>query len=118
VELQGLVKNAEAIIADGTPPLRDGARFLQGSRQREAVRRPIQALRDRGRGVAGIVVRPIHRLLKDVPDWRPVRTLHAARDYFSIQEFESPRAAYDGPARATRSQPAFVLIAPPGKPSL
>jgi uncharacterized protein (DUF1015 family) len=118
VELQGLVKNAEAIIADGHHRYETALEFAKdpANEKLSGARYKLCAIVDAAS--PGILVRPIHRLLKDVPDWRPVRTLHAARDYFSIQEFESARAAYDDLRERARSQPAFVLVAPPAKPSI
>jgi len=118
VELQGLVKNAEAIIADGHHRYETALEFSKDPANEKllAARYKLCAIVDAAS--PGILVRPIHRLLKDVPDWRPVRTIHAARDYFAIQEFDTPRAAYDDLRERARSQPAFVLVAPPAKPSL
>jgi len=118
VELQGLVKNAEAIIADGHHRYETALAFSKdpAAEKLPGARYKLCAIVDAAS--SGILVRPIHRLLKDVPDWRPVRTLHAARDFFAIQEFESPRDAYADLRDRARSQPAFVLFAPPAKPSL
>jgi hypothetical protein len=66
----------------------------------------------------GVIVRPIHRLLADIPDWRPVKTLHAARDYFELRELGTPREAYAALESVGRRFPAFVLYAPPGRPVL
>jgi len=53
-----------------------------------------------------------------MPDWRPVKTLHTARDYFELRELGSAREAYDALEAHSRRFPAFVLYAPPGKPVL
>ena len=52
VELQGLVEERGVDHRRRPSPLRDCARVLEGSRGREAARRPLQALRDRGHGLA------------------------------------------------------------------
>jgi hypothetical protein len=59
-----------------------------------------------------LIVRPIHRLLFDLPDWRPVRTLHAARDDFELRELDTPQQAVATLETHARRFPAFVLYAP------
>jgi uncharacterized protein (DUF1015 family) len=113
VELQGLVKNAEAIIADGHHRWETALAF---SKEEAAAKLPgarykLCAIVDMAS--PGLVVRPIHRLIRDLPDWRPVRLLHAARDYFELREFDSPRAAFEALQVHSRLRPAFVLFSPP-----
>jgi uncharacterized protein (DUF1015 family) len=118
VELQGLVKNAEAIIADGHHRYETALAF---SKEEAAAKLPgarykLCAIVDMAS--PGLVVRPIHRLLLDAPDWRPVRLLHAARDYFDLREFDSARAAFAALQTHSRLRPAFVLFSPPTPPTL
>ncbi len=63
----------------------------------------------------GVIVRPIHRLLSGLPDWRPVKTLHAARDYFELRELGSAQEAYAAlEAHARRFPGLRALRAAPG----
>jgi uncharacterized protein (DUF1015 family) len=118
VELQGLVKNAESIIADGHHRYETALAFskdpaaekLPGARYKLCAIVDVES--------PGVVVRPIHRLLSDLPDWRPVRTLHAARDYFELTEFDAPLEAWAALEAHARRFPAFVLYAPPSRPVL
>ena len=97
VELQGLVKNAEAIIADGHHRYETALAFSKdpAAEKLPGAKYKLCAIVDMSS--PGVIVRPIHRLLFGMPDWRPVRTLHAARDYFELKEFDSPAAALRRP---------------------
>ena len=59
----------------------------------------------------GLIVRPIHRLIGGLADWRPVRLLHAARDYFDLRELPSAAAALEALQGHSRIRPAFVVVA-------
>jgi uncharacterized protein (DUF1015 family) len=118
VELQGLVKNAEALIADGHHRYETALAF---SRDPAAVKLPgakykLCAIVDASS--PGLLIRPIHRLLSGLPAWRPLRLLHEARDFFDMREFSSPAEAMNALGAASRLSPAFVLIAPPSPPTL
>jgi len=118
VELQGLVKNAGAIIADGHHRYETALAFSKdpAAEKLPGARYKLCAIVDMTS--PGVIVRPIHRLLTDIPDWRPVRTLHAARDYFEMKEFDSPKAAWAALEAHGRRFPGFVLHAPPSRPVL
>ena len=118
VELQGLVKNAEAIIADGHHRYETALAFSKdpATEKMPAAKYKLCAIVDTES--PGVIVRPIHRLLSDMPDFRPVKTLHAARDYFELRELPSAREAYAALEAHARRFPAFVLYAPPDKPVL
>ena len=118
VELQGLVKNAEAIIADGHHRYETALAFSKdpATEKMPGAKYKLCAIVDMAS--PGVIVRPIHRLLSDMPDWRPVKTLHAARDYFDLRELGTAREAYGALEAHARRFPAFVLYAPPGKPVL
>src|SRR4029453_8462729 len=94
VELQGLVKNAEAIIADGHHRYETALAFSKdpATEKMQGAKYKLCAIVDMES--PGVIVRPIHRLLSDIPDWRPVKTLHAARDFFDIREFDTAKEAY------------------------
>jgi uncharacterized protein (DUF1015 family) len=118
VELQGLVKNAEAIIADGHHRYETALAF---SRDPAAAKLPgarykLCAIVDMAS--PGLVVRPIHRLLSGLPAWSPARILDAARSCFELVEFADPRAAFAALQVHSRLRPAFVLHAPPARPTL
>jgi uncharacterized protein (DUF1015 family) len=118
VELQGLVKNAEAIIADGHHRYETALAFSKdpAAEKMPGAKYKLCAIVDMAS--PGVIVRPIHRLLGDMPDWRPVKTLHGARDYFELREFGTAKEAYAALEAHPRRFPAFVLYAPPGKPVL
>ncbi len=118
VELQGLVKNAESIIADGHHRYETALAFSKdpAAEKMPGAKYKLCAIVDMES--PGVIVRPIHRLLSGMPDWRPVKTLHAARDYFELRELGSAREAHDALEAHSRRFPAFVLYAPPDKPVL
>ena len=75
VELQGLVKNAEAIIADGHHRYETALAFSKdpAAAKLPGARYKLCAIVDMAS--PGLVVRPIHRLLSGLPDWNPERLL-------------------------------------------
>ena len=77
VELQGLVKNAEAIIADGHHRYETALAFAAdpAAEKLPGAKYKLCAIVDMAS--PGLIVRPIHRLLRDLKDFRPLRTLHA-----------------------------------------
>jgi uncharacterized protein (DUF1015 family) len=118
VELQGLVKNAEAIIADGHHRWETALAFSEdpSAAKLTGARYKLCAIVDMAS--EGLIVRPIHRLLTGVPDWGPVRLLHAARDVFVVREYVSPQEAFDALQTHSRLQPAFVVFVPPAPTAL
>lgn len=118
VELQGLVKNAEAIIADGHHRWETALAFSENpaAAKLSGARYKLCAIVDMAS--EGLFVRSIHRLLAGVPDWRPVRLFHAARDVFTLREFASPQEAYEALQAHSGLAPAFVVFAPPAPPAL
>jgi uncharacterized protein (DUF1015 family) len=118
VELQGLVKNAEAIIADGHHRYETALAFSKdpAAEKMPAAKYKLCAIVDMAS--PGVIVRPIHRLLADMPDWRPAQTLHAARDHFDLRELATAREALAALESHSRRFPAFVLYSPPAKPVL
>ena len=118
VELQGLVKNAEAIIAEGLD-LFEAA--IEYSRDPAAVKLPgakykLCAIVDADS--PGLVVAPVHRLVSGLADWNPTDVLYAANDFFEVRRFEAPAEALAALDVLSRVRPAFVLVAPPEKPAL
>ncbi len=118
VELQGLVKNAEAIIADGHHRYETALAFSKdpAAAKLPGARYKLCAIVDMAS--PGVVVRPIHRLLSAVPAWNPARVLESARPYFEAIPFTNARAAYEALQTHSRIRPAFVLHAPPAPPTL
>lgn len=110
VELQGLVKNAEALIADGHHRWETALAFSRNpvAAKLSGARYKLCAIVDMES--EGLIVRPIHRLLSGISDWRPVRLLHSARDYFDLRELPSARAAFDALQTHSRLLPAFVVV--------
>jgi uncharacterized protein (DUF1015 family) len=118
VELQGLVKNAEAIIAEGLDLFEAAIEYskdpavakLQGAKYK------LCAIVDADS--PGLVVAPVHRLVSGVADWNPRDLLYAANDFFEARRYESAREAVAALHVLSRVRPAFVLVAPPEKPAL
>ena len=118
VELQGLVKNVEAILADGEE---DFAAALEYSKDPAAARSggakyKLSAIVEMDS--PGLLVRPIHRLLSGFADWNPSDLIYAASDFFETREFSTPAGARDALDRVSRLRAAFVLVAPPAQPTL
>jgi uncharacterized protein (DUF1015 family) len=118
VELQGLVKNAEAILAEGED-LFEAA--LEYSKDPAAVKfggakYKLCALVDAES--PALVVRPVHRLLTGMSDWNPAHLVYAASDFFETREYSSTGEALASLHELSRLSPAFVLVAPPAKPML
>lgn len=118
VELQGLVKNAEAIIAEGLD-LFEAA--IEYSRDPAAAKLPgarykLCAIVDADS--SGLVVAPVHRLLFGVADWNPADLLYAANDFFDVRRFDTAGEAVAALEVLSRVRPAFVVVAPPEKPAL
>jgi uncharacterized protein (DUF1015 family) len=118
VELQGLVKSAEAIIADGHHRYETALAFSKdpAAAKLPGARYKLCAIVDMAS--PGLVVRPIHRLLSGLPGWNPEKLLKAARRYFDLEERASARDAFAALQKHSRIRPAFVLFAPPVKPAL
>lgn len=118
VELQGLVKNAEAIIADGHHRWETALAFSENpaAAKLPGARYKLCAIVDMAS--EGLIVRPIHRLLSGVPDWQPARLIQAAREVFVLREYASPREAFDALQSHAGLQPAFVVFAPPAPAAL
>ena len=118
VELQGVVKNAEAIIADGHHRYETALAFAAdpAAEKMPGAKYKLCAIVDMTS--PGLIVRPIHRLLRDLKDFRPLRALHAARDYFALREFGSAAEAYAALQAHARRFPSFVLLAREIKPTL
>ena len=118
VELQGLVKNAEAILAEGED-LFEAA--LEYSRDPAAVKfggakYKLCALVDAESDA--LVVRPVHRLLSGITDWNPPHLVYAASDFFETREYSSVGEALAALHDLSRLSPAFVLAARGAKPAL
>jgi uncharacterized protein (DUF1015 family) len=111
VELQGVVKNAEAIIADGHHRWETARAFAEdpAAAKLPAARYKLCAIVDMAS--EGLFVRPIHRLLTGLPDSWLVGLLHAAREIFDVREQPSAREAYATLQTHSRILPAFVLAA-------
>jgi uncharacterized protein (DUF1015 family) len=118
VEMQGLVKNAEAIIADGHHRYETALAFSKdpAAEKLPGARYKLCAMVDMTS--PGLVVRPIHRLLSGLPDWNPARLLAASKPYFDLLELPSARAAFKALQKHSRIRPAFVLHAPPAPATL
>lgn len=118
VELQGLVKNAEAIIAEGLDLFEAAVEY---SKDAAAAKLPgakykLCAIVDADS--PGLVVAPVHRLVSGVHDWSPADLLYAANDFFEVRRFDAAAQALAALHVLSRVRPAFVVVAPPEKPAL
>jgi len=118
VELQGLVKNAEAIIADGHHRYETALAFSKDSAAAKlpGARYKLCAIVDMES--PGVIVRPIHRLLSGLADWDPARLLASARAVFDVVEHTDAGAALEALREHSRIRPAFVLYASSALPAL
>jgi uncharacterized protein (DUF1015 family) len=118
VQLQGLVKNAEAIIADGHHRYETALAFSKdpAAAKLPAAKYKLCAIVDMSS--PGLVVRPIHRLLSGLAGFQPEAVLSAARPYFDLEEFGSAAEALAALQSHARRFPAFALYAPPARPVL
>ena len=118
VELQGLVKNAEAIIADGHHRYETALAFSKdpAAAKLPGARYKLCAIVDMAS--PGVVLRPIHRLLSGIPAWDPAKLLERARSIFDLVEHSDAGAAFEALQAHSRIRPAFVLYAPPVLPTL
>jgi len=118
VELQGLVKNAESIIADGHHRWETALAFSKdpAAAKMPGARYKLCAIVDMAS--PGLIVRPIHRLLTKLPDREPRRVLESAKSWFDLVELSDPRTALEALGTHSRIRPAFVLHAPPSRPTL
>lgn len=118
VELQGLVKNSTAIIADGHHRWETARTFSKdpAAEKLPGAKYKLCAIVDMAS--PALLVRPIHRLIRDLNDFRPLSLLHAARNYFGLREFESAHEAFAALESHARRFPAFVLLARETKPAL
>jgi len=118
VELQGLVKNAEAILADGEDLFEAAVAYSKDSATAKfgAAKYKLCAIVDMES--PGLVVRPVHRLVTGIADWNPEHLVYAASDFFETREFSSPDEALATLEQVSRLKAAFVLFAPPAKPTV
>jgi len=118
VELQGLVKNAEAIIAEGLDLFEAAIEYSKdpAAAKFQGAKYKLCAIVDADS--PGLVVAPVHRLVSGVADWNPRDLLYAANDFFEVRQFASDGEAVAALEILSRVRPAFVLVAPPEKPAL
>jgi uncharacterized protein (DUF1015 family) len=118
VELQGLVKNAEAILAEGEDPFEAAVEYSRdpAAAKFSGAKYKLCAILDAES--PGLVVRPVHRVLSGLPDWNPGHLVYAASDFFETREFSSAGEARTALDELSRLRPAFVLVALPEKPTL
>jgi uncharacterized protein (DUF1015 family) len=118
VELQGLVKNVEAILVDG------GGRFLAAQ---EYATDPAAAKFGGAKyklcaivemDSPGLLVRPVHRLVRGISNWNPTQLIYEASDFFETRELATPDEALAALGQVSRLRAAFVLVALPAKPTL
>ena len=118
VELQGLVKNAEAIIAEGLDLFEAAIEYSKDPAAAKFVGAKYKLCAIVDADSPSLVVAPVHRLVSGVADWNPSQLLYAANDFFDVRRFESPGEALAALDVLSRVRPAFVLVASPEKPAL
>jgi uncharacterized protein (DUF1015 family) len=118
VELQGLVKNAEAILADGEELFEAAVAYSRDPATAKfgGAKYKLCAIVDMES--PGLVMRPIHRVLSGIADWNPTHLIYAASDFFETLELSSPAEALMMLEQVSRLKAAFVLVAPPSRPVL
>jgi len=118
VELQGLVKNAEAILADGEELFEAAVAYSRdpGTAKFGGAKYKLCAIVDMES--PGLVVRPVHRLVSGIAEWDPAHVIYAASDFFETRELSSPAEALATLERVSRLKAAFVFFAPPARPAL
>lgn len=118
VELQGLVKNAEAILADGEELFEAAVEYSKDPATAKfgAAKYKLCAIVDMES--SGLVVKPVHRIVSGIADWNPAHLIYAASDFFETREVASPVEALATLEQVSRLKAAFVLVAPPAKPTL
>ena len=118
VELQGLVKNAEAILAEGEEPFEAAVEYSRdpAAAKFSGAKYKLCAILDADS--PGLVVRPVHRLIRGLPDWNPDHLVYAASDFFETRAFSSAGEAVAALEELSRLRPAFVLVAFPEKSTL
>jgi uncharacterized protein (DUF1015 family) len=118
VELQGLVKNAEAILADGEELFEAAVAYSQDPATAKfgGAKYKLCAIVDMES--PGLIVRPAHRRISGISDWTPSDLIYAASDFFETRELASPAEALATLEQVSRLKAAFVLVAPPAKPTL
>jgi uncharacterized protein (DUF1015 family) len=118
VELQGLVKNAEAIIADGHHRYETALAFSKdpAAEKLPGARYKLCAIVDMAS--PGVIVRPIHRLLSGISAWDPIGLLGRARAVFDLVEHSDAGAVVEALKAQSRIRPSFALYAPPALPTL
>jgi uncharacterized protein (DUF1015 family) len=118
VELQGIVKNAEAILADGEDLFEAAALYSKDPAAAKFGGAKYKLCAIVETDSPGLVLRPVHRLLSGFTDWNPADLIYAASDFFETREFSTPADAQEALDRISRLHAAFVLAAPPAKPTL
>jgi uncharacterized protein (DUF1015 family) len=118
VELQGLVKNVEAILADGEERFEAALEYSKDPAAAKfgGAKYKLCAIVDMES--PGLVARPVHRLVAGITDWDPAHLLYAASDFFEIRGFSSAVRALAALEELSGLRPAFVLVAPPENPAL
>jgi uncharacterized protein (DUF1015 family) len=118
VELQGLVKNAEAILADGEDLFEAAVEYSKDPATAKfgAAKYKLCAIVDMES--PGLVVRPVHRLVSGIADWNPGHLIYAASDFFETRAFATSAEALATLEQVSRLKAAFVLVAPPENATL
>jgi uncharacterized protein (DUF1015 family) len=118
VELQGLVKNAEAILGDGEDLFEAAVEYSRDPAAAKFGGAKYKLCAIVELDSPGLVVRPVHRLVAGIADWNPMDLIYAASDFFETREFATPEDARKALGEVSRLKAAFVFAAPPAKPTL
>lgn len=118
VELQGLVKNVEAILADGEDLFEAAIEYSKDPATAKFGGAKYKLCAIVEMDSPGLLVQPVHRLLIGFADWNPEHLIYSAADFFETREFSSPEAAREALGQVSRLKAAFALVAPPAKPTL
>jgi uncharacterized protein (DUF1015 family) len=118
VELQGLVKNVEAILADGGDRLVAAREYSTDPAAAKFGGAKYKLCAIVEMESPGLLMRPVHRLLRGIPGWNPERLISEASEFFETRELATPAQALPALGQVSRLRTAFALVAPPAKPTL
>src|SRR5512138_146342 len=106
VELQGLVKNVEAILADGEDLFEAAIEYSKDSATAKFGGAKYKLCAIVEMDSPGLLVQPVHRLLTGFADWNPEHLIYSAADFFETREFASPEAAREALGQVSRLKAA------------
>ena len=118
VELQGLVKNVEAMLADGAERFIAAQEYSADPAAAKFGGAKYKLCAIVETESPGLLLRPVHRLLRGLTGWNPGQLISEANEFFETRELATPGDAVTALGQVSRLRAAFALVAPPAKPTL